>query len=78
MPNRSIAEPPGRTEAKKLTVRIRTKRDAVKVNKSADRKANLNQVAARITDLEALTLAQGRLLALLTDPTPADLTDDDA
>lgn len=67
-----------RAEQDKLTKRIRTKRDAVKTNKAQDRKANLNQLAARITDLEALVLAQARLLAILTDPTDADLVDHDA
>jgi hypothetical protein len=67
-----------RVEQDKLTKRIRTKRSAVATNKAQDRKANLNQVAARITDLEALALAQARLLAILTDPTDADLVDDDA
>lgn len=68
-----------RTEQAKLTDRIRHKRDAIKANREQeDRKANLNQLAARITDLEALALAQARLLAILTDPTDADLVDDDA
>jgi hypothetical protein len=66
-----------KTEQAKLTARIRAKRADVKANKTADRKANVAQLAARINDLEALVLAQGRLLAIITDDNPADLTDDD-
>lgn len=67
-----------RTEQDKLTRRIRTKRTAIKDNRTADRAANVAQVAARVRDLEAGVLAMARLLAILTDPTDADLTDDDA
>ena len=66
-----------KTEQQKLTARIRAKRADVRANKTADRKANVAQLAARINDLEALVLAQGRLLAIITDDNPADLTDDD-
>ena len=67
-----------RTEQDKLTRRLRTKRAAIKDNRTADRAANVSQLAARIRDLEAAVLAMARLLVILTDPTDADLTDDDA
>ena len=66
-----------KTEQDKLTKRIRATRATVRANKTADRKANVPQLAARINDLESLVLAQARQLAIITDDNPADLTDDD-
>ena len=80
--NKVVPKPPERVEAKKLTARIRTKRDQVKASKAeattGTNAAQIAQLQRHVNQLQGLALAQGRLLALLTDPVAADLTDDDA
>ena len=73
-------EPAGRTQAKALTVRIRNRRATVAADKAeATTGTNAQQIAQlqrQMNHLQGLVLAQARLLALVTDPTAGDLTDD--
>lgn len=66
---KAAAAPPTATT---LLSRVRNRTEAVRTNRTVGNKANLNQLAARIADLEALALAQGRLLGLIVDPTADD------
>ena len=51
---------------------LRTKRTTIRTNKTADRKANLNQVAARVTDLETTVLSLTRTVLALAGVDHAD------
>lgn len=78
MPNARKTLPPtgdGPTIAARLA-RLRTRRNNVRDNKTADRQANLAQLRARVIDLERLALDLAALLAILIDPAAGDLTDD--
>lgn len=53
---------------------LAVKRTTIKDNKTADNKANVNQLAGRVKDLEATVLLLCRLVIVLTNPAKDDPT----
>lgn len=65
---------PKQADYDKILDTLANRRANVKDNRTADRKANIDQLAKRVNDLEATVLTLSRLVILLTTPAKDDPT----